>query len=337
MILAGDVGGTKANFALFSREGKRLAPLWVKSFSSQAFLNLESLLAELPLDPKKIACACFGVPGPVICGVAKGCNLAWAADAAGLRRALGIPSVYVINDLEAMAYGIAELTADQFLVLNEGQDRGAATAALLAAGTGLGEALLYWDGMRHVAIPCEGGQADFAPRNALEFQLLEYLREKFGHASWERVLSGPGLCNIYSFLRDGGYGEESAWVREQMRERDPASVIAEAGLGKDCALCARALELFVSLYGAEAGNLALRAVAVGGIFIGGGIAAKMASKLAGGGFLEAFLAKGRMAPMLSKVAVRVILEEKTPMLGAARFACQQEGSVLAQAVHAAGG
>jgi glucokinase len=337
MILAGDVGGTKANFALFSSADSRLAPLWIESFSSQAFPNLESLLAELPLDTKKIRCACFGVPGPVICGVAKSCNLVWAADAARLRQALGIASVYVINDVEAMAYGIAELTADQFLVLNEGQDCGNATAALIAAGTGLGEALLYWDGKRHVPIPSEGGQADFAPRSALEFQLLEYLQKKFGHASWERVLSGPGLCNVYSFLREAGYGEENAWVREEMCERDPASVISDAGLQGKCPLCARALELFVSLYGAEAGNLALRAAAVGGIFLGGGIAAKIARKLAAGSFLEGFLAKGRMAPMLGNIPVRVILEEKTPMLGAARFAYQQQFSVPAQAVYSARG
>lgn len=324
MILAGDVGGTKTNLALLSLEGTRLITIFFKSFHSQEFANPEEMFRHVPCDPSKITHACLGVPGAVIDGVSKGINLPWPIDVAVLGKSIGISRIHLINDLEATAYGISELDAEHLRVLAPGQPRDGGTVALIAAGTGLGESLLYWDGQRRVAIPTEGGLADFSPRNPLECQLLEYLRKRYEHVSWERVLSGPGLLNVYNFLRESGLGVELDAVREEIRQRDPASVISEFALQRKCPLCSRALDLFVSLYGAESGNLALHALAFGGIYLGGGIAPKIADRLAEGGFMEAFLAKDRMASMLSSIPVYVILEEKTALLGAARYAVSHE-------------
>jgi glucokinase len=324
MILAGDVGGTKTNLALFSLEGTRLIPIFFKSFRSQDFPHPEDMFQHVPFDPSKITHACLGVPGAVLDGVSKGINLPWPMDVAVLGKGLGISRIHLLNDLEATAYGISELNQEQLRVLAPGQPRDRGTAALIAAGTGLGESLLYWNGTRQVAIPTEGGLADFSPRNPLECQLHEYLRKQYQHVSWERVLSGPGLFNIYSFLKESGMGVELDTAREQMREHDPASVISEFALQRKCPLCSRALDLFVSLYGAESGNLALHALAFGGIYLGGGIAPKIADRLAEGGFMEAFLAKDRMASMLSSIPVYVILEERTALLGAARYAVSHQ-------------
>lgn len=323
MILAGDVGGTKTNLGLFTVEGSRLVTIFFKSFQSREFASPEEMFRQVPFDPAKIAHACVGVPGAVIDGISKGINLPWPIDVAALGENLGLARIHLINDLEATAYGIAQLDAEQLRVLSEGESLEGATAALIAAGTGLGESILYWDGQRRVAIPTEGGLADFAPRNPLECQLQEYLRRKYQHVSWERVLSGPGLFNIYSFLKDTGFGAEMNAVREEMRERDRAAVISDYAMQGKCALCSRALDLFVSLYGAECGNLALHALALGGVYLGGGIAAKIADRLADGAFMDAFLAKDRMAGILSRIPVYVILEEKTALLGAAGYAASR--------------
>ncbi|HXN25249.1 MAG TPA: glucokinase [Candidatus Dormibacteraeota bacterium] len=320
MILAGDIGGTKTNLALFSLEGTRLVTIFFKTFQSQQFPSLETMLQQVPFEPSKITHACLGVPGAVIEGVSKAINLPWPIDVRLLSGPLGIARIRLINDLEATAYGISELGAQHLRVLASGRPREHSTAALIAAGTGLGESLLYWDGRQRVAIPTEGGLADFSPRNPLECQLLEYLRQRYQHVSWERVLSGPGLFNIYSFLKESGLGLELDAVGEQIRERDPATVISEFGLQRRCPLCTRALDLFVSLYGAESGNLALHALAFGGIYLGGGIAPKITQRLEEGGFMEAFLAKDRMAAILSSIPVYVIMEEKTALFGAARYA-----------------
>lgn len=320
MILAGDVGGTKTNLALFSQEGARLITVFFKTFQSQQFADLQTMFQQVPFEPSKITHACLGVPGAVIEGVSKAVNLPWPMDVSILGRSIGVPRIYLINDLEATAYGISELEPQHLRVLAAGKPREHSTAALIAAGTGLGESLLYWDGERRVAIPTEGGLADFSPRNPLECQLHEYLRKRYQYVSWERVLSGPGLFNIYSFLKESGLGAELEAVREQMRDRDAASVISEFALQSKCPLCNKALDLFVSLYGAESGNLALHALAFGGVYVGGGIAPKIAERLADGGFMEAFLAKDRMAAILASIPVYVILEEKTALLGAARYA-----------------
>ncbi len=320
MMLVGDVGATKTLLALVSTEGQPLTPVLTENFSSQKYRSLEALLHDFFQGDVKLTCACFGVPGPVVKGSAEIVNLDWTIDGVSLEREFRIPRVFLLNDLEAMAHGIAELGQDNFLVLNKGRVFESATAALIAAGTGLGESVLYWDGKHRVPIPCEAGHADFAPRNPLEFRLHGYLQERFEYVSWERVLSGPGLVNVYGFLKDIGHGVEEAWAAEEMRTSDPSGVIADAALQGRSPLCEKALDLFVSLYGAEAGNLALRAVAVGGVYLGGGIAPKIRQKLADGTFMKEFVAKDRMTRLLSDIPVRVILEERTGLLGAARFA-----------------
>jgi glucokinase len=268
----------------------------------------------------RVKYACFGIAGPVRHGRCEATNLAWVVDAHQLARELAIETVTLINDLEANAYGIAVLEPKDFVVLNEGAPDEEGNAAVIAAGTGLGEAGLYWDGKQHRAFACEGGHADFAPRSALEIELLRYLLPQFEHVSYERVLSGPGLYNIYKFLRDTGRGEEPAWLTEEMRQHDPSAAISQAALAGKCALCMQALDLFVALYGAKAGNLALTIMAAGGVFVGGGIAPKILGKLTDGTFMAAFTAKGRLKPVLEAMPVRVILNDKTALLGAARCA-----------------
>jgi glucokinase len=236
-----------------------------------------------------------------------------------------VKTVDLLNDLEASAYGIATLEADDFVVLNQGAPTAVGNAAVIAAGTGLGEAGLYWDGTRHHPFACEGGHADFAPQNELQVELLLYLRKKFGHVSWERVVSGPGLHNLYEFLRDTGHGEEPAWLAEEMRQKDPPRVITQAGLEGRSPLCEDALDLFVSLYGAEAGNLALKIMATHAVFVGGGIAPRIIRKLQGPAFMEAFATKGRFKWLLEAMPVRVVLNEKTALLGAARYAALRSG------------
>ncbi len=321
MILAGDIGGTKTNLACFEVEGMRLKPVVEGTFSSREHASLDEIVRQFVLaHTLRVEYACFGVAGPVRHGRCEATNLAWVVDARQLASELGIERVTLMNDLEANAYGVAALEPKDFVLLNEGAPDAEGNAAVIAAGTGLGEAGLYWDGTQHRAFACEGGHADFAPRNALEMELLRYLLTQFQHISYERVLSGPGLHNIYKFLRDTGRGEEAAWLTEEMHAHDPSAAISRAALGGRCALCVQALDLFVSLYGAEAANLALKVMAVGGVFVGGGIAPKIVAKLRDGTFMKAFTAKGRLKPLLEAMPVRVILNDKTALLGAARCA-----------------
>ncbi len=249
----------------------------------------------------------------------------WIVDATALARAIGVGTLHLLNDLEAAAWGVAQLGPEDVLVLNEGAPNASGNAAVIAAGTGLGQAGLYWDGAMHRPFATEGGHADFAPRSRLEAELLLYLLARFPRVSCERVLSGPGLHNIYDFLRDTGQARESPAVRGAMERGDPSAVIAEAGLAGSCALCGRALDLFVSLYGAQAGNLALTMLATGGVFVGGGIAPKIRARLAGPAFMEAFTAKGRFADTLRAVPVRVVLDPHVGLKGAARYAAVAAG------------
>lgn len=318
MILAGDVGGTKTNLGLFEFAAGRLVAKHIRSFRSASYAGLESLVEEF-LGPAAgtIAVGSFGVPGPVIDGVVQVTNLPWLIDFSALQTRLGLTQLYLINDLQATAYGIAVLAPADLLVLNAGRPRAASNAGLLAAGTGLGQSILFWDGTRRVPSPSEGGHGDFAPHNALEVELFQYLAAQFGgHVSWERVLSGPGLVNLYEFLRDTGRGQEQASIAARMTKEDPAAVVSVAALENACGLCSQALDLFVSLYGAEAGNMALRAVALAGVYVGGGIAPKIRPRLTDGKFMAAFLDKGRMRPLLEEVPVLVILNDKTALLGA---------------------
>jgi len=321
LVLAGDIGGTSTRLAYFESAGDGLTPLIVRRFSSREAGSLEEIvsrfIAEEGLTAER---ACFGIAGPILQGRVRTPNLPWSVDAVELARLLKMPAVELINDLEANAFGIDLLGADDLVVLNRGVPDPAGTIAVVSAGTGLGEALAYWDGSAHRPLRSEGGHADFAPRTELETELLLFLRAEHGRVSTERVVSGPGLRNIYRFLRDSRHIAESPAVAVAMQQGDPSAAISRAALAGECPLCEQALDIFVSLYGAEAGNVALRGLATGGVYLGGGIAPKIIERLKGPGFMLAFTAKGRLSPLLENIPVRVILNDRTALLGAARRA-----------------
>ncbi len=321
--LAGDVGGTKANLALVEVEGDARTLVREEALRTGAHGSLEALVRTfLGNEAPELAAACLGVAGPVKKGRVEAPNLPWIVTEQELARATGVGSASVINDLLANAYGIDELGPDRLAVLNGGVEHPEGSAALLAAGTGLGQACLFWDGTRRVPVPSEGGHADFAPTDELQMELLRHLNGRFGRTSVERVLSGPGLHNIYRFLVETERAEESPEIRERMAEGDPPAVIAEAGLAGEDPVCVRALDVFARVYGAEAGNLALRTLATAGVYVGGGIAPKILDKLRDGAFLEAFGRKGRLSSLVREVPVRVILDPKTALYGAARRAAE---------------
>jgi glucokinase len=318
-VLAGDIGGTKVNVGLFSLDSGRPVPLEIRTYSSKGHRNLEEIV-EIFLGetgPHQGPC-CFGVAGPVVNGKCFTTNLPWVVSEQSLKSTFGFSSVSLINDLVATAEAIAVLDESDFHVLNSGISQPNANMGLLAAGTGLGVALLVWNGKEYLPVASEGGHADFAPVDPLQVELWFHLRKKFGHVSCERVVSGPGLVHIYDFLREKGETEADPETAAKLESDDPSRVIAEAALSGRCRLCVSALDLFVQAYGAEAGNLALRAFTVGSMFLGGGIAPKILGKLTDRAFMKAFVAKGRLGSTLSKIPVKIILNDKAALLGAAR-------------------
>ena len=284
MILAGDIGGTKTVIACYEESGSSLRQLHSATYHSKDFRSLETILTAYLKDSPGVAprAACFDVAGPVFDGKCQTTNLPWSLDERALARAIGAPRAKLLNDLEATGYGILQLPANELCVLNPGSRQGRrGNAAVVAAGTGLGEAILYWDGRGYHPISTEGGHVDFAPRTDQEIDLLRYLRTKIGgRVSVERVLSGPGFHEIYCFLRDTGHAAESPQLATLFRTEDPNPTITRLGLSGEDALCVATLELFCTLYGSEAGNLALKCLAVGGVFLGGGIATKILPVLA---------------------------------------------------------
>jgi glucokinase len=321
MILAGDIGGTNTRLALIEAKNEELQILFEKTFPSRERTSLEAALEEfLAVHRCDLTRASFGIAGPVRNGRCEATNLPWVVDSKTVAKRLGLKRVGLINDLEANAHGIAVLQSKDFVILNKGALNARGNRAIISAGTGLGQAGMYWDGEVHRPFPSEGGHVDFAPRNHLEMELLDYLMSHYRRVSYERLVSGPGLVLVYQFLRDTGKGEESPWLAEQMRHGDPAPVISQLALEGKSPLCHQALELFVSLYGAEAGNLALKLMATGGVYLGGGIAPKIIAELQEPEFMNAFTAKGRMRPLLQDVPVMVIMNPKTALLGAARHA-----------------
>ena len=321
MILAGDIGGTKSLLALYPPGGDPRRPVTERSLPSRNFSRLSDALNTFLAEAKtKVTLACLGIPGPVVDGRSETPNLPWeTVDAVELRAALGAP-VVLLNDLEATGYGIPTLRDDEFHCLSEGKPAAAGNAALIAPGTGLGECILFWDGQMHRPSASEGGHATFAPRNELEIGLLRYLQRQLDHVSYDRVLSGKGLVSVYEYLRDSG-SAEPAWLRDELSKAgDPAAAISRLALEGRSELCVRALDLWVASFGAEAGNLALKALATAGVYLGGGIAPKILPKLSDGSFLNALRDKGRLAPLVASVPVRVILNDKAALYGAARFA-----------------
>ena len=333
MILAGDVGGTKIHLALYGFAGGRLKPVRDARFPAHEFASLESVVekfltgdasgtpSEFRDQRQQVLAACFGVPGPVRQGRLKLTNLPWQLDTHSLATALGIEHVFLINDLEATGHGIPELARESICTLAAGDPASFGHRGLIAAGTGLGEALLIWNGRRHRPIPSEGGHCDFGPRTEREIALLEHLRGTLGgHVSWERVVSGIGIQNIYEYLRVVEKLEEPSWLRDRMAAEDPNAVIGACAEDGSSPLCFETMQLFASAYGAEAGNLALKVLALGGIFVGGGIAPKMIKTLQSGGFMQAFVDKGRLRPVLEAIPVRIILDEACALMGAAAYA-----------------
>jgi glucokinase len=322
LVLAGDIGGTKTNLALYSVHGDKLRSESVQTFPSKSYSGLVPVLQDfLSGTHHAIDSACFGIAGPVVDGKVKTPNLPWMVDTADLRRTLKLESVTLLNDLEASGYGIFTLENDEFCTLNEGIMRHSGNKALIAAGTGLGQAILHDDGRHFHPLASEGGHGDFAPRNELEIELLRYLISRFGHVSYERVLSGPGLFNIYRFLREVRHMEEPQWLTDRLSgEDDPSVAISKAGLAGEAEICVKTLDVFVSVYGAEAGNLALRAKSVRGLYVGGGIAPKILERLKDGTFMRAFVDKGRYTDLLATVPVRVVLNEQAALRGAAYYA-----------------
>ncbi len=321
MILAGDIGGTNARLAVFDVLDGHFSLISASVFPSREYTSLDEIVSKFVQTANVHPdAACFGVAGPVRNGRVEASNLPWIIESKRLAEELDIKKALLINDLEANAWGIAFLDPADLVSLNQVKGTPAGNQAVISAGTGLGEAGMYWDGTKHHVFACEGGHADFAPRNELETELLRYLRVRFGHVSYERIVSGPGLVNVFNFLRDTVRGVEPKWLADEMLHSDPAAAISRAAIDGKCGLSEQAIDLFVSIYGAEAGNLALKIMATGGIYLGGGIAPKMLPKLAGPLFMEGFLSKGRMQHLLEAIPVKVITNDKVALLGAARFA-----------------
>ena len=326
MILAGDIGGTRARLAAFETEGNRLQCVIEKTYPSQQHDGLSTILAEfIKTEGIPVHSACVGVAGPVRGGRSKISNLPWIIDSRELAQQLKLSSVGLLNDLEAYAYGIDALESKDFVTLGEGAEDAEGNRAVISARTGLGMAGLYWDGFRHHPFACEGGHADFAPRNDLEMELLEYLQKKYGRISCERILSGPGIRNIYDFLRDTHKADEPEWLRQQMEAApDRPALISQLALEGKAAICDQCLSIFVSVFGAETGNSALKFMSTGGIFIGGSIAAKIVPKMQDPVFMQSFLDKGRMEALLTDMAVKIVLNDDCGIIGAARYTLIQK-------------
>jgi len=321
IILAGDIGGTKTDLALFGVAGNSLSIMREQRYPSTDYPGLNAMIREfLGHDAPLVLAAGFGVPGVVSDGRAKPTNLTWGVDAAEIAGEFEIPRVIVLNDLEANAHGIAHLKASDFAVVQKGAPNAKGNRCVVSPGTGLGQAGLYWDGRKHHVWACEGGHADFAPRNDLEIALLQYLIKQFGHVSAERVASGMGIENIYKFLRDTGRGTELPAVAAEMKETDAGVVISKYANSGECPMCAKTLDIFVNCLGAESSNMALKTMSTGGVFLGGGIPAKLLSHIQSVAFLHAFNDKGRLSSVMENMPVLVILNDQAALLGAAHHA-----------------
>jgi glucokinase len=323
VILCGDIGGTKTNLALFAPDAPT-TPVGLVSYASRTAGDLVDLVARyLPTTSAPIDAACFAIAGPVVEGVVETTNLPWVVRAETLSRAIGGAPVFLLNDLEALAYGVSLMTTAELAELNAGRTRPRGNVAVIAAGSGLGEAGLVWTAAGHVPLASEGGHADFAPRSEREVALLRYLTGRFGHVSYERIVSGPGLVHLFDYLRDVEGIAVPPPLATTIATGDPAAAITAAALAGTPPIAVAALDLFTSIYGAEAGNLALKLKALGGVFVGGGIAPKILPKLTDGTFRAAFLDKGRFAELLIDIPVQVVLEQRAGLFGAAHYAAMQ--------------
>ncbi|BCK87152.1 glucokinase [Sideroxyarcus emersonii] len=321
-VIAGDIGGTKTRLAVVEVSGSAVEVVRELSYPSRDFGSFEILLADFLGDAAVPDCAAFGVAGPVQGRTVQTTNLPWYIDADALQRRFGFRNCDLLNDLEAAACGLPALGSEDWLTLQQGAADARGNAAVIAAGTGLGEAGLFWDGRRHHPYATEGGHASFCPRDDVEVELLLHLQKIHGHVSWERVVSGMGLVDLHGFLRNYRRAALPRWLEEGMRAGDAAAAISRAALDGSDDICSETLERFVQLYGAEAGNLALKTMSRGGLYVGGGIAPRILPLLLRGAFVEAFLAKGRMRPLLESMPVRVILNERVALYGPALHAAR---------------
>ncbi|CAL1518278.1 glucokinase [Chitinophaga sp. MM2321] len=321
-LLAGDLGGTKTNLALFRSSEGELDVIREDTYASRDYASFSEMIQHFisqgndPL-PKRI---CIGVAGPVVNGKVELTNLSRELSEDEIRHSTGIKAVALINDLEATAYGLATLSPEQLTTLHRGAVNNIGNMAIIAPGTGLGMAGLYWDGKNHHPFPTEGGHSDFAPRTDLDILLLRYLQEKYEIASWERVISGPGILAIYQFLRDVKGMEETAELRDAMEEGDPAAVISKAALTGKTSICVKTMELFVRYLARESCNLVLKMKATGGLFLGGGIPPKIAQLLETGEFYHHYLQGDRMAELLAGVPIHIVNNDKSALWGAAYYA-----------------
>lgn len=322
MVLAGDIGGTKTNLALYEVINNTLQLKAQEQFSSNGFSSLADVIREFKnkTQQPQIEAACFGIAGPIINGNCRTTNLPWEITTTDLQEQLGTKKVHLLNDLESTAYGMLYLSDDDFLDLNPHAKAVDGNRAVIAAGTGLGEAILYYDTNEYHPIGSEGGHTDFAPLTAQQDKLLTYLRSRFPeHVSYERILSGPGIYTLYEFLSQSGFAPEPEAMKNIPQGKDPSAIVSECAIKQNDPLCLEVLRLFTEIYGAEAGNIALKSMSLGGVYVGGGIAPKILPMLTDGNFMKAFTAKGRFKEMLGSMRVRVSLNQETALFGAAHF------------------
>jgi glucokinase len=322
MILAGDTGGTKTRLALYEQINGKFVRRQTETFASPDFPSLEEIIRTfLAKNHVSVKQACFGVPGPVVDGRAESTNLPWLTDERHITRTLGIASVKLVNDLVATTSSLPFLRSEDLLALHQGLPAGKATTfGVVAPGTGLGQGVLYKNENLFLPLPSEGGHTDFAPNTAIEIELLKYLLAKYRRVSYERVLCGPGLVNIYHFLKDTGVAPEPAELANRMREESPAALISATGQTGEFEICVKALDIFASVLGAQAGNLVLAVLATGGVYLGGGIPPKITQKLLDGTTVKAFLNKGRLSDFVKSVPLYIIRDDHAALLGSAYLA-----------------
>jgi glucokinase len=327
MILAGDIGGTNARLAYFQPQNGHLRLVSERVYPSREHSELGEIVTQFLEDSDtRPEVACFGIAGPVRNGRVETSNLPWIVEQSRLAKQIHLPATLLINDLEANAWGIAALAAADLVPLNKVSGPTVGNQGVIAPGTGLGEAGLFWDGTRHHVFACEGGHTDFGPQGDLQIELVRFLERRFGHVSYERILSGPGLVNVYEFLLESGCGKEAPELAAAIQKDDPAAAISRAAVDNSCPLAVKALDLWVAVYGAEAANLALKVMATGGLFLAGGISPKILTKLTGPAFMKSFVEKGRLRPLLESIPVQVVMNDKAGLLGAARCAAVRGGN-----------
>ncbi|MBA2245062.1 MAG: glucokinase [Gemmatimonadetes bacterium] len=318
-VLAGDIGGTNARLAVVEiAPGGTARILHSARYSSQSYSGLAPIVRQFQAEVDvPVESAAFGIAGPVVEGEVKTSNIPWHISARALAEEIGIRRTVLLNDFEAVGNGAPWLGRENVATLQEGERVERGTIALIGAGTGLGEGFLVWQGGRYMVYPSEGGHVDFAARGELQWGLAKWIRAEYGNASYERVVSGPGLLNVYRYLAESGFAPERPEVRAEMESEDPAAIISRRALAGTDPLCAKTLDIFISVYGAQAGNLALTVLATGGVYLAGGIAPRILEKLRGGVFLESFSQKGRFSGLMAKVPVHVILSQEVGLIGAA--------------------